>query len=153
MELRRLLGKYSKTEDSLIIILLELQNIKKSNFISEKELVEIANYLGVTESKVCSVMSFYTLLSTTEKGKHIIQVCNDVPCYLNDDINVLERIERELGIKVNETTKDKEFTLEHTSCIGCCNESPAMRIDNVTYTNLSPGKISSILHSVRGVKQ
>ncbi len=72
---------------------------------------------------------------------------------MNDDINVLERIERELGIKVNETTKDKEFTLEHTSCIGCCNESPAMRIDNVTYTNLSPGKISSILHSVRGVKQ
>lgn len=153
MELGKLLSNYSKTEDSLIMILLELQSLKKSNFISEKELIEIANYLGITESKICSVMSFYTLLSTTKRGKHIIQVCNDVPCYLNDDINVLERIERELGIRVNETTKDEEFTLEHTSCIGCCNESPSMRIDNTSYTNLTPEKISSILQSVRGIKQ
>lgn len=150
MNLSKTLSRYPKTEDSLIHILLDFQSSKATNFISEEQLVRIANYIGVSESKVCSVMSFYTLLSTTPRGKHIIQVCKDIPCYLNDSINVLSRIERELGIKVSETTRDKEFTLELTSCIGCCNESPSMRIDELTYTLLTPEKITKILSSIRG---
>ncbi len=152
MNLINILNKYPKSEDSLIQILLEFQASKKTHFVSEEELIRIASYIGVSESKVCSVMSFFTLLSTTPRGKHIIEVCVCVPCYVNDSTNVLERIERELGIKVRETTRDKEFTLEFSSCIGCCNESPAMRIDDKTYTALTPEKISKILSTVRGSK-
>ncbi len=150
MNLSNILLKYPKTEDSLITVLLEFQSSKSTNYISEEQLVRIADYIGVSESKVCSVMSFYTLLSTSPRGKHIIQICKDVPCYLNGSVNVLERIERELGIKLGETTRDKEFTLESTSCIGCCNESPSMRLDDKTYTLLTPDKISNIISSVRG---
>ena len=144
MNLDDLLAKYSKSEDSLIEILLELQETKKTNYISDEEIVLISKYLGISESKICSVMSFYTLLSITPRGKHIVQVCNNLSCFLNDDINVLKTIEDKLGIKVNETTKDKEFSLEFTSCIGCCDEAPAIRIDDKVYTNLTEEKISNI---------
>ena len=144
MNLDNLLAKYSKSEDSLIEILLELQETKKTNYISDEEIVLISKYLGISESKICSVMSFYTLLSITPRGKHIVQVCNNLSCFLNDDINVLKTIEDKLGIKVNETTKDKEFSLEFTSCIGCCDEAPAIRIDDKVYTNLTEEKISNI---------
>jgi len=152
MNLINILNKYPKSEDSLIQILLDLQASKHTHYVSEEELIRIASYIGVSESKVCGVMSFYTMLSTTPKAKHNIEVCVCVPCYLNDSINVLERIERELGIKVRETTRDNEFSLEFSSCIGCCDESPAMRIDETTYTSLTPEKISKILSSVRGSK-
>jgi NADH-quinone oxidoreductase subunit E len=90
-------------------------------------------------------MSFYTLLSNEERGKYIIQVCKDVPCYLNDDFNLLETVTEFLGISLGETTKDKLFTVEYTACIGCCDDSPAMRINHETYTGLTKGKAITIL--------
>ena len=145
MQLDNILAKYSRNEDRLVEILLDYQNTINTSYISEKKLIDIANYLGIPTSKVCSVMSFYTLLSSTPRGKYIIQVCHDVSCYVNDEINVLKIVEDKLNIKVNETTKDKQFTIEYTSCLGCCNESPAMRVHNQTYTLLTKEKIIDAL--------
>ncbi|MBU1144865.1 MAG: NAD(P)H-dependent oxidoreductase subunit E [Firmicutes bacterium] len=149
MLLKEILKKYPKTEDQLIEILLDFQSTKNDHYISNEEIAEIAEYLNVPESKVCSVMSFYTFFSTVPRGKHIIQVCKDVPCYVASDINVLKIIEKELGIRVNETTSNQQFTLEYTSCIGCCDAAPAMRIDDKTYTNLTANKIKAILSEYR----
>jgi len=153
MLLNQILQKYPKTDDNVIEILLEYQASKETNYISEEEIKTIANYLDTTLSHVYSVMSFYTLLSNGKpRGKYIIQVCNDVPCYLNDEINVLESIKRELGIKVSQTTKDQLFTLEHTSCIGCCNQGPAMRINDQVFADLNDKNIKEILSQFKGDK-
>jgi [NiFe] hydrogenase diaphorase moiety large subunit len=42
-----------------------------------------------------------------------------------------------LGIDVGQTTPDGRITLEHTSCIGMCDQSPAALINDVVVTNLS----------------
>ena len=125
--------------------LIDVDEVKEDHCITEEEIKRIANHFDIKESHVCSVMSFYTLLSTTPRGKYIIQVCKDVPCYLNDSFNVIETISEFLGINVDETTKDRLFTLEFTACIGCCDEAPAMRINQQTYTNLTKGKVMIIL--------
>ena len=52
---------------------------------------------------------------------------------------------------MGETTKDGLFTLEHTSCLGCCEMSPAMRIDDELYGNLTADKLFSIIAGYRGV--
>ncbi|MBU1141120.1 MAG: NAD(P)H-dependent oxidoreductase subunit E, partial [Firmicutes bacterium] len=86
MLLKEMLQKYPKTEDQLLEILLEYQTSKSNHYISKEEIIEIANYLGVAESKVCSVLSFYTFFSDKPRGKHIIQVCKDVPCYVSSEV-------------------------------------------------------------------
>jgi NADH-quinone oxidoreductase subunit E len=149
MVLKDVLQKYAKTEDQLIEILLDYQNVKSNHYISKEEIIEIASYLSIPESKVCSVLSFYTFFSDKPRGKHIIQVCKDVPCYVSSDINVLKIIERELGIRVNETTPNQQFTLEYTSCLGCCEAGPAMRINDKIYTHLTADKIKAILSEYR----
>lgn len=148
-----ILTKYPQEENFLIEILLEYQKQKESKFLTEKEVKRIAEYLSLTESKVCSVVSFYTLLSTDYRGKNVIQVCRDVPCHLTDDTNILQTLKDELGIEVYETTKDKQFTLEFTSCLGCCNESPVMRINETVYTNLDSTMIKEIINKHREVKK
>ncbi len=145
MLLKDLLEKYPKKEDQLIEVLLAYQNEKNDHYISKEEITEIATYLGVPESKVCSVLSFYTFFSDKPRGKHIIQVCKDVPCYVASDFDVVKTLEKELGIRVNETTKNGQFTLELTSCLGCCESAPVMRIDDKIYTHLSADKIKAIL--------
>lgn len=149
MILQKILDSYPISEDYLLEILIDLDKQKTNHFISEKEISIISKHLGIRESHVCSVVSFYTLLSTTPRGKYIIQICKDVPCYLNDDFNVLKTVENELNIKVNDTTRNHEFTLEFTACIGCCDEAPAMRINDVTYTNLTREKVINIINDYK----
>ncbi|PKK95027.1 MAG: hypothetical protein CVV60_03395 [Tenericutes bacterium HGW-Tenericutes-5] len=145
MLLDLILKKYPAQEDSLIEILLEFQNAKSSHYISEAEINQIALYLNISEAKVCSVISFYTFFRTEQKGQHIIQVCRGVPCHVVAGINVLKVIEKELGIKIDETTADKKFSLEYTSCLGLCDKGPVMRVNDKVYTNLTENKIRAIL--------
>ena len=149
MLLEKVLEKYPKKEESLIEILLEFQTAKNNHLISNEEIKTIAEYLNLSEAKVCSVISFYTFFRVDQKGKHIIQVCQGVPCHVASDINVVKILEKELGIKVNETTDNGQFTLQYTSCIGQCDQAPAMRIDDKTYTNLTLNKIKAILAEYR----
>ena len=145
MPVQKILSSYPKQKDYLLEILIDIDHEKENHFVSEEEITVIADYLGTRESHVCSVMSFYTLLSTSPRGKYIIQICKDVPCYLNDTFNVLETVEKFLGIQLGETTNDGMFSIEFTACIGCCDESPAMRINHQTYTKLTKGKVITLL--------
>ncbi|MCF7926720.1 MAG: NAD(P)H-dependent oxidoreductase subunit E [Candidatus Izimaplasma sp.] len=145
-----ILNHYPKEKDYVIEILLDVQKEKEDNFISQEEVKKIAYYLDTTESHVCSVLSFYTLLSTKPRGKNIIQVCKDVPCYVRDDFNLLKTVKDFLGVNFNETTTDRIFTLETTACIGCCDEAPVMRINDRVYKNLTKDKAIKILKEYRG---
>ncbi len=150
MSLKTILEKYPQSETYLIEILLEYQISKNEHFISEEEIKTIAQHLSITESKVCSVISFYTLFSQVPRGRYIIRVCRDVPCFLNSQTTILNSLEAILGIHVGETTENKLFTLEYTSCLGCCNKAPAMLINGTTYTNLTENKVKTIISDYKG---
>lgn len=152
MQIIDVLKKYPAKETSLLEILLELDSLKDNHFISKEEMHFVAEYLGISVSHVYSVVTFYTLLSTEPRGKHIIQVCKDVPCYVNDAFDVRKSVESLLHISLGETTRDGLFTLEETACIGCCDEAPAMLVDLEPYTNLTKEKIHQILDTYREVK-
>ncbi len=150
MSLEKILSKYPQKKEYLIEILLDVDEDKKNHFISEEEVTTIAKHLKIKESHVCSVLSFYTLLSSRERGEYIIQVCKDVPCYLNDNFNVVETISKHLGIEMNDTTDDRMFSLEFTACIGCCENAPAMRINNEIFVSLTKDKVIKIIDSKKG---
>lgn len=149
MKLSDIIEKRGRAPGNLIHILLDYQSSKDSNFISEDDVSLVAKELGITESRVYSIITFYSLFSTSPRGKYIIQVCGDVPCHVNGSANVIRELEENLKIKMGETTQDGVFTLEHTSCLGCCNMSPAIRIGEEIYGSLTPGKISEIISSYR----
>jgi NADH-quinone oxidoreductase subunit E len=149
MTLENLLNKYPATEDYLIEALREYQTQKKDHCVTEKEIVRFATYFHVTESKVCGVVSFYSFLSDQPKGKYVIRVCKDVPCYVTGSESILKTIETKLGIHPGETTPDNLFTLEYTGCLGACDHSPALRINEKTYTDLTADKIKAILSECR----
>lgn len=150
--LENLLTKYPQQEDQLIEILLAYQAQKQHRYINEDEIAQIAKHLGVTESKVFSVVTFYTLLSTKPRGENVIQICKNIPCYVNGEPTIRMTLEKVLGIRVGETTPDMHFTLEETSCLGHCDGAPAMRIGHKTFTNLDTNKVKAILSEYRGAK-
>lgn len=149
MEIKEIVEKHGRTPDKLIGIMLECQEYSKQQYLKNEDILAISQEMNIPESRVYSVASFYSLLSIQPRGKFIIQICNDVPCYINGSMNLVYELENALGIKMGETTKDKLFTLEFTSCLGCCEKAPVMQIDDVVYGNLTNDKLSNILNEYR----
>lgn len=149
MVLASILEKYQKQPENLIHILLEYQQSKDQNYISEEEVIRIARELSIPESRIYTIITFYSLFSLTPRGKYIIQVCNDAPCHVNGAADIVEMLEDSLKIEMGQTTPDGVFTLEYTSCIGCCDKAPAIRIGTEIFGNLTEAEISRIITRFR----
>jgi len=122
---------------------------KKDGYISEKAIREINKKTGVPLSIIYGTATFYAKLHMQKQGKYIIEICNSPSCYLNGSLNLIKFLVKKLKIKSGETTKNKKFSLHICSCIGCCNEPPAMLINGKPYTNLTKEKIESILNKLK----
>ncbi len=127
----------------LLNVLREIQ--KKHNYLPEEEIRKLSEKTGIPVIEIYSTATFYSMLSTKKKGKKIVRICNSLPCYLNGSLNILEEAKRLLGIDINQTTKDGKFTLEVTSCIGCCDKGPAIMINDKLITNITKEKLRKLL--------
>ena len=132
------------------LLITQLRKIQKQNgFLSEESLKELSKKTKISLTKIFEVATFYSFFSTEKKGKHLILVCNSPSCRLNGSEDIEKTFEKLLGIRVNQTTKDDMFTLENTSCIGCCDQAPSALIDGKPHTRLDEKKISSIIKKIR----
>jgi NADH-quinone oxidoreductase subunit E len=116
---------------------------------------DAANYLSeifcIPVTKISSIASFYGMLTPKRQGKYVVRVCNSLACFINADQNILEYLERELGIKDGQTTSDHKFTLEAVPCLGLCDQSPAMMINDQVYGFLTGQKIHRIINSLKDI--
>ena len=141
-KLQDILNRFNDA-NSLLSLLKEVQ--KEYGYIPDDTMNSIAESLEVSVADVYSVGTFYTFISTKPQGKNIIRICNSVPCYMKNNRVVIEAVEKALGIKAGETTSDGKFSLQLVNCIGACDKSPAMLINDTIYENLTPEKILGIL--------
>lgn len=118
---------------------------KKNGFLSEKILKSVSDETGIPISKVYGVATFYHMFHTEKQGKNIIYLCNGPSCYVNGSFNLLEFLQKHLKIKVGQTTKNNKFTLYTTSCIGCCDESPAMLLNGKPHGHLTKENVKTLL--------
>lgn len=133
-------------ERAQLLALLEDEQ-KRSGYVSEKFLDEVAQSLSLPISEVYGVATFYAFISTKALGRHIIRVCKSVPCYLKSAEMIIESVNKEIGISPGETTPDGRFSFELTNCIGACDKAPAMLINHDVHGHLSPERITEILRS------
>lgn len=138
-----------RSEDKMIEILIELQNKSEFNYLSKEAIKAVSDVLDLSETKVYGIANFYSMLSTTKRGRYVICICNSTPCYINNGQNVVQIFEDILGIKMGDVTSDEMFSLEYTSCIGACDVSPAVRINEKTFGNLDRGKIFNLLATLK----
>jgi len=106
---------------------------------------EIARFLEISEIEVYGVATFYNQFRFLPLGKHHVRVCMGTACHLARGKLVLEALERELDIKVGETTKDANFSLERVACVGCCMLAPVMVTGDKIYSRMTPFKVEEAL--------
>lgn len=120
-----------------------LQRIR--GWISDEAIRDVAPFVGMTPEELDGVATFYSFVFRKPVGRHLIFLCDSLTCYIMGHENILEHMNKRLGIGVGETTSDKRFTLLPVSCLGLCDHAPAMMIDEDLYGDLDSVKIDEIL--------
>jgi NADH-quinone oxidoreductase subunit E len=112
---------------------------------------EVAGIVGVEPTEVESVVGFYTLFYDKPIGKHVVQVCNDLPCALRGSDRFLDHACQKLGVDKQQvehggaTTADGEFTLEAVVCLAACDKAPVVQIDLEYFEWLTPEEFDRIV--------
>ena len=118
---------------------------KRYGCVSSEAMDVIATEVSTHRVEVEGVVSFYSFLSKQSKGKVVIRVCDDIIDKMANVDRIEAAFKKELGIDFGETTSDGEITLEHTPCIGMCDQAPAVLVNDVVLTNLSSDEIPDIV--------
>ncbi len=119
-----IVAKYRQREGVLVDVLHDIQ--REFGYLPEEALRITAKGLNLSFAQVYGVASFYTQFYFTPRGENVIKVCVGTACHIRGALAVLDRFEKELGIKAGETTNDLKFTLETVSCVGCCGLAPVV---------------------------
>jgi len=140
---KELTEKHGRRRDSLIPILQGI--VEKNSYLTDEAMVEVAKELDLSAAEVYGTASFYTFLDTEVRGKYVIRICKTISCSMKGKAEIIQTIEDMLKIKAGETTADRQFSLVETNCIGWCHKAPAMLINDLPYTELTPEKVVEIL--------
>jgi NADH-quinone oxidoreductase E subunit len=138
-----MLKKYRGQRSALLQALQEAQGIM--GYLPLEVQRKVAEALNVTLSEVYSTITFYSFFNLKPRGKYQIRVCLGTACYVKGASKVLERLEKELGVKVGDTTNDLKFSLDACRCVGACGLAPTIIINDDVYGRLTPDKVPEIL--------
>lgn len=138
---------YPTKRSALVPTLLYAQD--EIGFLSDEVITELAGRLDLTELEVRNVISYYSMLTTSPRGKFNVQICTNISCLVRGGEEILQHCAKRLGVGHKGTTPDGLFTLEEVECIGACSWAPAAQVNYDFHENLTTEKIDSILDAYR----
>ena len=153
-EAQAIIKKYPEgRQQSAVMPLLALAQRQNNNWLPKIAMDYIGDMLGMPPVKVYEVASFYTMYNLEPVGKNVVQVCTTTPCWLRGSDAIVDACEKQLGIKIGDTTKDGSFTLREVECLGACVNAPMCQVisfggeDNY-YEDLSTESVVRLIDSL-----
>lgn len=146
-ELREVVRRYPNTRAALLPALWLVQ--EETGYISDEAIEYVAMQLDVPMADVYGTATFYTMFNRRKIGRHHIQLCTNICCWLRGSEEMLKYLKAKLGIGVGETTEDGAITLSTVECLGACGDAPMMMVDLDYHENLTFEKIDEIIVSLR----
>jgi NADH-quinone oxidoreductase E subunit len=123
---------------------------ERHGYLSPEALRETADALGTTPAFCESVASFYDMLHLRPVGRHMVEVCTNLPCALVGAQRVVEAFEEQLGVRPGETTEDGEITFRTVECLGGCGYATVVAVDERYRQFVKPEEVARIVEEVRG---
>ena len=123
---------------------------EKHGYLSPDALRETARALGTTPAFCESVASFYDMMHLAPVGRHMVEVCTNLPCALAGAQRVVDAFEDELGVRPGETTDDGAITFRTVECLGGCGRATVVAVDERYHELVTPDKVPAIVEEVRG---
>ena len=135
---------------SAIIGSLHAAQHENHGFLTTELMDAVAEYLGLPNIQIYEVASFYSMFETKPVGRHHVSVCTNISCMLRGSQEIVDHVEKKLGIKTGESTADGRIYLKREEeCLAACTGAPMLMVDHVYFENLTPAAVDKILDELK----
>lgn len=143
-----ILDKHNSKSTAVIAIIQDIQ--EHYRYLPREVFPYLSSKLGLSESRIYSVATFYENFSLEPKGKYVIKVCDGTACHVRKSIPILKRLREELKLTGDKTTTDDLlFTVETVSCLGACGLAPVVTVNDKVYPAMTPDSAAELLNSLK----
>ncbi len=140
-----ILERYGRRPDSLIMVLQDIQDQFK--YLPREAMEQVARELGVSMGQVYWVGTYYRAFNLQPCGRHTICVCTGTACHVRGAKVLLDKLTRDLDVKVGGTTRDKRFTVRTVRCVGACALAPIVSVDAEVFGRLDARRMDKALEN------
>ena len=142
-EIDNIIEKYNSDHEALLMIMQDITDLY--NYLPPEVIPLLVEKLGVKETVIYSVATFYKTISLEPRGKYIISVCTGTACHVRGADKIMDGLQEKLHIKEGQTTDDMLFTLQAVRCVGCCASGPVITVNKETHGGLDRSSVVKII--------
>lgn len=131
---------------SAVIGALHAAQHENQGFLTTEIMNAVAEYLDLPPIQVYEVATFYSMFQTKPVGRHNVAICTNVSCMLRGAEDIVDHVEKKLGIKLGDSTEDGRIYLKkEEECLAACCGAPMMMVDHKYHENLTIDQVDKIL--------
>jgi len=145
-DISTILAGHKPDRTELLNVLWEVQHA--DGYISAHAATAIADWLELSVEDVLETATFYHFFHTKPSGRHRIYLSDTVIAKMHGHREVYESLELATGTRFDEPGS-ADFGLFETACIGMSDQEPAMLVDDVVFTDLTPASVAAIIERLR----
>ena len=134
---------------SALLPVLHVAQAEFGGWLSPETMDYVASVLKIQAIEVYEVASFYSMFNLKPVGKCLLEVCRTSSCWVRGAEDVVNYLEKKLGVKEGETTADGMFTIKTVECLGSCGTAPMMQCGASFHENLTFEKLDTIIEEYR----
>ncbi|MEG3638144.1 NADH-quinone oxidoreductase subunit NuoE [Magnetococcus sp. PR-3] len=130
---------------SALLPVLDLAQREFGGWLSRESMDYVAEIMELAPIRVYEVATFYTMYNLKPVGKHHVQVCTNISCWLCGSDGIGDAVKGRLEIDYGQSTDDGQFTLTEVECLGACVNAPMFQVNDDYYENLTPESAVKII--------
>jgi NADH-quinone oxidoreductase subunit E len=143
----RLAARYPSRRSASLPALFIAQN--ELGFITPRAVADVAALVDTSPAEVQTLLTFYPMFRRKPAGRYVINVCTTISCQLCGGYEILEHLEKRLGIHAGETTPDGAFTLQTWECIAACGGAPAIQVNLEYHERVTTSQLDRLLDDLK----
>ncbi len=147
----QIISRYPKPRSALLPLLHLVQ--AEEGYVSADGITFCAGQLGLTETEVTAVLSFYTMYKTAPIGEYHVGVCTNTLCAVLGGDQILAALREHLGVADNEPTADGRVSIEHVECNAACDYAPVMTVNWEFLDNMTPQSARQLVDDLQAGNQ
>ena len=118
------------------------------SYVPETAIDALSAAMGVTRSRIRASIDFYSFLHTRPRGVFDILFSDNITDRLQGSEGLRARLCNGLGVTLGDPRSDGRVTVGLTSCTGMCDQGPALLVNGLAVTALTPRRIDRIAELV-----
>ena len=143
-----ILERHNYDKSMIIAIMQDVQEVYR--YLPQEALEHIAAKIGMSESDLFGVATFYGNFSLDAKGKYVLKVCRGTACHVRKSADVLQALQEATGLSEKKSISDDGlFTIEIVSCLGACGLSPVVMVNDTVHATMTPDKAKDLVADLR----